>query len=74
MDYFTDRTAAMRAAREKAGFSQAELARRAGVLQCMVNKWENGVCDPSIFSAICVTEVLGISIDEYIGRGTGNGS
>lgn len=61
---------AMKQARESAGLSQRELAKKSGILQCQLSKWENGACEPSIFCAMLVTEVLGISIDQYIGRRT----
>ena len=64
----TEMGEAMRAARKAAGLSQTQLAERSGTNQSIIAHWELGYTMPNLSSAINVCDVLGISIDEYIGR------
>jgi transcriptional regulator with XRE-family HTH domain len=58
---------AMKAARERAGISQKELARRSGVAQANISRYEAGFCFPNLVSLLSLAEALGISVDEFIG-------
>lgn len=62
------RGAKMREARINAGLTISELAYRAGVTPTTVTGSENGQKNPSLSTVILLADVLGISIDEYIGH------
>lgn len=53
-------------AREKAGLSQTDLARRLGVDQSIVNKIEKGTRAPSVFFVIGVSDACGMSTDDVL--------
>ena len=59
---------AMRAARKKAGLSLEELAERAGVQKNTIGRVERNEHVGRIDTIELLADVLGISIDEYIGR------
>jgi transcriptional regulator with XRE-family HTH domain len=59
---------AMRDARKRCGFSQKMLERKSGVPESTLNKYETGKAMPGLYNLIAITDALGISIDEYIGR------
>ena len=59
---------AMRLAREKVGYTQRGLSLAAGLSKNMVNEYEADRMQPSLYSLISLADVLGISIDEYIGH------
>ena len=58
----------MKAARLEAGMSIKELTEKAQLGENTLSNWENGSCLPRIDSAVLVADVLGISVDEYIGH------
>lgn len=58
----------IRRQRKKHGMTQAVLAQRAGLKLCQISWWETGRFFPSIFSAVCLADVFGISLDELVGR------
>lgn len=58
----------MRWNRERVGISQLELARRSGVKQETLSAWECGVHEPRVSDLEICADVLGLSIDEYIGH------
>ena len=58
---------AMRQARVEAGLSQGELAERANVYQCSLSKYERGLQVPRLYTAIQLSEALGLSLEEYLG-------
>ena len=58
----------MRAAREAAGLSTYALADMAGISQHALWMLEVGRNKPRVETAILLADVLGISIDEYIGH------
>lgn len=64
---------AMRAAREKAGLTMYKLAKLAGIKQSTISAWETGRTVPTAYNLVIVCDVLGISLDEYIGREKRNG-
>ncbi|MFC9894225.1 helix-turn-helix transcriptional regulator [Nocardia sp. NPDC127579] len=55
---------AIRAARELAGFTRAELADWVGVSGKQVGKWENNAARPNAYNAGELSRVLGVSVDE----------
>ena len=57
-------------ARERAGLTRAELERRSGVGATTIRNWEIDNCDPCVYYAVKVADVLGLSLDELIGRVT----
>lgn len=63
-----DFAAAMRAARLRKGISAAALGRRAGLSPNTIWAWERGERIPNLYTIEACADVLGISIDEYIGR------
>lgn len=58
----------MRYARKKAGFKLTELSRRSGVGVVTIQGWENDRATPSIRNVELCADVLGLSIDEYVGH------
>ncbi len=46
--------------------SQAELARRCGVTQAAISKYEDGKREPSLAMLKKIASVLGVSVDELI--------
>ncbi len=58
----------MKAARLEAGLSIKELTEKAQLGENTLSNWENGSRLPRIDSAVLVADVLGISVDEYIGH------
>ena len=51
------------------GYSQAELARRAGISRQCLYEYETNRTDPKLFNAACIADALGISLD-YLAKGT----
>ena len=48
--------------RQAAGLTQAELAAEVGVSRKTVNTIENGIFTPSTFLALCLADVLDVSV------------
>lgn len=59
---------AMREGRRRRGYSAAELADRAGVSRTHLYAAEKNRVYPGILFLCACADVLGISIDDYIGR------
>lgn len=57
------------ALREKSGISQKELAKRAGVSDKAVSKWENGRSKPKSAIIARLAEIFGVSADELLSGG-----
>ena len=55
-------------ARERKGYSQKELAEKAGINKSNIGHWERGQTFPSIINLIPVADVLGMTLDELVGR------
>lgn len=51
----------LKGAREKAGLSQAEVARKLGRTQPLVTKWESDKCSPALGDSDDVAKVYGVS-------------
>lgn len=58
----------IRTLRERQGLSQAALARKLGVCQQAVGKWERGISDPKWSLAPQLADALCCSIDALYGR------
>ena len=54
--------------RKNKGYTQVEFAKKTGLSRQIISKYENNECDPRLFNAMCICEVLGISLD-YLARG-----
>lgn len=61
----------MRERRMETGMTMKELAERAGVNPTTLGSYERDQACPGAFSLISLSEVLGISIDEYLGLQNG---
>ena len=59
---------AMWLARKNARLTIRELSQKSGVAKNTLWSWERGFSVPRIDSAVLVADVLGISVDEYIGH------
>lgn len=57
---------AIREAREAAGISQGELAKRIGVTPGAVSQWEQGTTNPSIHRLKAIAQTLGVTVDELL--------
>jgi transcriptional regulator with XRE-family HTH domain len=60
---------AVRAARRRAGLSQAELAELLGVRQSSVSQWERGSTRPSTVHLLALTAALKCSLLDFSGAG-----
>ncbi|HZD37535.1 MAG TPA: helix-turn-helix transcriptional regulator, partial [Actinomycetes bacterium] len=66
---------AIRAARRRAGLSQAELAELLGVRQSSVSQWERGSTKPSTVHLLALTTTLHCSLLDFTAGGpTGDGA
>lgn len=52
----------------KRGWTAYKLSQEIGVAPYVVSRWVNGVNDPTLFNAIMICDVLGISLDYLAGR------
>lgn len=57
----------MREAREALGISQRELARRCGISEAQISKYEKGTIDPSSTFLKNIAEALNVSADYLLG-------
>lgn len=57
----------MRKAREKAGLTLMELSELSGVTPGSISLYERDRRTPGLYSLMSICDVLGISIDEYVG-------
>lgn len=62
------------AARERAGMSQHEVARRLGINQSSVAYWETGKNTPRASMLVKLADLYCCSIDELMGRASGRSS
>ena len=56
--------------RESAGLSQTEVAKRTGITQAAISRWEDDLRIPNIENCILLADLYGITIDELVGRET----
>jgi transcriptional regulator with XRE-family HTH domain len=54
--------------REFAGLSQSELAKKTGLSQAAISRWEDDLRIPNIENCFILAEFYGISLDELVGR------
>lgn len=54
--------------RTSLGLTQVELAREAGISRQCLCKYENNIADPKLFNAMCIADVLGVTLDYLAGR------
>lgn len=54
--------------REARGLTQEYLAQQLGVTQGTVANWETGARTPSLTNLVRVADILGVSLDEVMGR------
>lgn len=52
----------------KRGWTAYKLSQEIGVAPYVVSRWVHGVNDPTLFNAIMICDVLGISLDYLAGR------
>lgn len=53
-----------RAAKEGLGFTDAEIARRAGIDRTTLHRWRQGLVTPELTGAVSLATVLRVPIDE----------
>ena len=54
--------------RELAGLTQNELAKKTGLSQAAISRWEDDLRIPNIENCLILAEFYGISLDELVGR------
>ncbi|GIW81506.1 MAG: hypothetical protein KatS3mg105_3313 [Gemmatales bacterium] len=59
----------IKAARQAAGLSQSELAKKAGVPVDSLQNWEQDRRKPTLPNAIALAKALGLALDELVERG-----
>lgn len=59
---------AIKKARKAKGYTQLDIARKLGVHQITVSLWETDRNSPCLIFLISLADVLGISLDELVGR------
>lgn len=57
--------AALRGVRQKKGWTQAELARRAGVRERQIIRWENDQNEPRFEAVASLAEATGTTLDAF---------
>lgn len=58
----------MRACREAKGFRQTALADEAGISRPALSRYENDREYPGAIILITLADILGVTLDEYVGR------
>lgn len=61
-------------ARRARGWSQAELAKRAGISQQAVQRYESGEREPRVSSVIAMASALGVTLSYLLGLDSPDGS
>ncbi len=54
--------------RKKYGLTQSEFGELLGVSTQAVSKWEREICYPDIFLLPAISDLIGVSIDEMMGK------
>jgi len=57
--------------RKSQGLTQGEFGKLLGVSAFAVSKWERELSYPDIFLLSDISEVIGVSVDEMLGKKTG---
>lgn len=58
----------LRAARERAGKTQAEVARVVGIREAVYQRYEYGVNEPSVTTALRIARSLGATVEALFGE------
>ena len=58
----------IRKAREEKGWTKTKLAKLSGLARSSIRDYEADKSDPQLFSACCIADALGISLDWLSGR------
>ena len=56
----------LRALRLKRRWSMDQLSRKSGVSKSVIGTTERGQHDPSLFSAVCLADALGVTLDYLV--------
>jgi transcriptional regulator with XRE-family HTH domain len=59
---------AMRKARKDKGYTLKKLEAKTGISRVSLSRYERGECFPGILSLLTIADVLGITLDELVGR------
>lgn len=54
--------------REAKGLTQEQVAQKLGVTQGTIAHWESGARTPTLTNMVKIADVLGVSLDEAMGR------
>ena len=54
--------------RECAGLSQTEVAKKTGITQAAISRWEDDLRIPNIENCILLADLYEITLDELVGR------
>lgn len=57
----------LKASRESAGYSQAELSRKSGVHAVTISRLESGLLDPTLSTLVVLAASLSVSVGELAG-------
>lgn len=63
----------VKAARERAGLTQAQLAEAAAITDETISRLERGAFEPALSTMVALADALGVGLDELLGR-SGPGS
>lgn len=61
----------IKTARKKKKLTQKQLAKKIGVTESYYSVWETDRHAPHIDMLICIADILGVSLDELVGRKRG---
>lgn len=59
---------AMKKARKDKKMTQTRLSELSGIGQVQISLYEHDNVMPTVFSAMCIADVLGVTLDELVGR------
>lgn len=54
--------------RKRKGLTKQELSEICGIYKSAISRYESGETEPLLFSAMCIADALGVSIDYLVGR------
>lgn len=57
--------------RKNAGLTQVDVAKKLNITSQAVSKWENDVSAPDISVLVEISDILGVSLDELLGKPSG---
>lgn len=63
----------LKTARKAKGMTQKKLAKASGVPAVCISNYERGLSDPAMFTAMCLADALGVSMDWLSGRSEEDG-